>query len=88
MKNVFSEFKSGQVSDAEIEEIYDLESRLAKVTLDSAERRNQTFKNFTILEFNNEYKGVKLIYFIKKNNAIKIDSLNGLVLLLKNYLKI
>ena len=58
MKNIFSEFTTKPVQDDDINKIFQIEEKLAKVTLDSAERRNQTFKNFTIRDFNAEYQGV------------------------------
>lgn len=63
MKNVLSEFSAKPLQDSDINKIYLLEEKLAKVTLNSTERRNQTFKNFTIRDFSAEYQGVIIAKF-------------------------
>ena len=44
--------------DQKINRLFELEKSIALATLDAEQKRNQTYQNFTISNFNRNYTGV------------------------------
>ncbi|CAF0964437.1 unnamed protein product [Brachionus calyciflorus] len=57
IKNIFNGILPSQDLDQKVDRLFELEKKLALVTLDAEERRKQTYQNFTIVNFNKNYTG-------------------------------